>query len=93
MGKDINDFAVGSGRILKDDNTVVNIGDLLEEIVDATELPVLPAGVVCIGFDMRGPATSKPAAASWGGYTYWSIDTDPHADGLEVSDGTDWVVI
>jgi hypothetical protein len=44
--------------------------------------------------DLRGLAVNKPAASSDNiGYTYWSIDTDPNALAIEVSDGTNWVVI
>lgn len=44
--------------------------------------------------DLRGKAANKPAANTVPiGATYWSVDTDPHADLIEVSDGTSWVVI
>ena len=44
--------------------------------------------------DLRGKAANKPAANSVAvGTTYWSIDTDPHADAVEVSNGTSWVVL
>lgn len=44
--------------------------------------------------DLRGAAADKPAANTVAiGSTYWSVDTDPHADAIEVSDGTQWVVI
>lgn len=44
--------------------------------------------------DMRGLAADKPAASAENrGNTYWSVDTDPHQDAVEVSDGTNWVVI
>lgn len=44
--------------------------------------------------DLRGFAANKPAANTVPiGATYWSVDTDPHADLIEVSDGTSWVVI
>ena len=69
----------------------------IKKIVDA-----LPAGTNNIGKvtldgstkDLRGKAVDKPAANSVAeGTTYWSIDTDPHANAVEVSDGSDWVVI
>ncbi len=69
----------------------------IKKIVDA-----LPAGTNNIGKitldgstnDMRGKAANKPAAGTVAvGTTYWSIDTDPHADAVEVSNGTSWVVI
>jgi hypothetical protein len=42
----------------------------------------------------RGLAANKPAANTVDpGTTYWSVDTDPHGDAVEVSDGTNWVVI
>ena len=44
--------------------------------------------------DLRGTAANKPlATAVTIGATYWSVDTDPGADTIEVSDGTNWVVI
>ncbi len=44
--------------------------------------------------DLRGTAATKPlATAVTIGATYWSVDTDPYADAIEVSNGTDWVVI
>lgn len=69
----------------------------IKKIVDA-----LPAGNNNIGKvtidgstkDLRGKAANKPAANSVAvGTTYWSIDIDPHADAVEVSNGTSWVVI
>ena len=42
----------------------------------------------------RGLAVNKPAANAVDvGTTYWSVDTDPHANAIEVSDGTNWVVM
>lgn len=44
--------------------------------------------------DLRGKAANKPAPNAVPiGATYWSIDTDPHAAAVEVSNGTSWVVI
>lgn len=44
--------------------------------------------------DLRGTAANKPlATAVTIGATYWSVDTDPGALALEVSDGTNWVVM
>lgn len=44
--------------------------------------------------DLRGKAANKPAPNAVPiGATYWSVDTDPHADLIEVSNGTSWVVI
>lgn len=45
-------------------------------------------------FDRRGLAAKKPAANSVPeGATYWSVDTDPSAEAIEVSDGTKWTVM
>lgn len=42
----------------------------------------------------RGLAVNKPLATAVDvGTTYWSVDTDPHANSVEVSNGTNWVVI
>ena len=44
--------------------------------------------------DLRGTAATKPLATAVPvGATYWSVDTDPSAEAIEVSDGTKWVVI
>lgn len=44
--------------------------------------------------DLRGLAVNKPlATAVQIGATYWSVDTDPNADAIEVSNGTDWSVM
>lgn len=44
--------------------------------------------------DRRGLAANKPAATDVEpGTTYWSVDTDPNAEALEVSDGTTWTVM
>jgi len=45
------------------------------------------------GTDCKGKSASKPLASAYPFYTYWSIDTDPHGNAVEVSDGTNWVVI
>lgn len=45
------------------------------------------------GTDCKGKAASKPLASDYPFYTYWSVDTDPHANSIEVSDGTNWTVI
>jgi len=44
--------------------------------------------------DLRGLSTNKPLATDVEvGTTYWSVDTDPHANAIEVSNGMEWVVI
>jgi len=44
--------------------------------------------------DLRGKAADKPLATAVAvGATYWSVDTDPHGEAIEVSDGTQWVVV
>jgi hypothetical protein len=44
--------------------------------------------------DLRGKAADKPLATEVEvGTTYWSIDTDPHAESIEVSNGATWAVI
>lgn len=55
-----------------------------------------PATVKLSGsnMDLRGTAATKPlATAVTIGATYWSVDTDPHGNAIEVSDGTNWVVM
>lgn len=43
--------------------------------------------------ECRGRNASKPSASDYPFYTYWSVDTDPHMNALEVSDGSNWVVV
>lgn len=71
-----------------------------DPITKTNPLPVelsgsnVATGVVAIGFDMRGLAAKKPAATAVpAGTTYWSVDTDPSAEAIEVSDGTKWTVM
>lgn len=83
----------------------VDLATLIGTIVTAintTGTTQLRAGTNVIGKvtvftderDRRGLAANKPAAnAVELGTTYWSIDTDPHAAAVEVSNGTAWVVI
>ena len=44
--------------------------------------------------DLRGLNANKPLASAVDvGTTYWSVDTDPNAESIEVSDGTNWAVV
>lgn len=44
--------------------------------------------------DKRDLAANKPAANTVPvGTTFWSVDTDPKGDAVEVSNGTAWVVL
>jgi len=62
-----------------------------DEITATNPLDVKLTGSL---MDLRGLAVNKPAAnAVTIGATYWSVDTDPHAAAIEVSDGTSWVVV
>lgn len=49
--------------------------------------------IMICGIDISGNAASKPAASAYPFYTYWSVDTDPHGDAIEKSNGTTWTVI
>ena len=54
----------------------------------------MPVQLSGSNMDLRGTAATKPlATAVTIGATYWSVDTDPNADVIEVSNGTNWVVI
>jgi len=54
----------------------------------------LPTQLTGSNMDLRGKAADKPlATAVTIGATYWSVDTDPGALVIEVSDGTNWVVM
>lgn len=90
---DIKNMSPRSGRILKEDNQVVNQADMLEAIYKALVVDK-NVGLQVSGssVDLRGKAANKPAAsAALLGKTYWSVDTTPPV--LEVCDGTKWVVI
>lgn len=55
-----------------------------------------PQSMVLTGsiVDQRGLAANKPVANTVSiGTTYWSVDIDPLAMKVEVSDGTKWVVM
>jgi len=45
------------------------------------------------GTNCKGRSASKPSAGDYQFYTYWSVDTDPQANAIEVSNGTLWVVM
>lgn len=99
----------GAATSVKQDNIIDHVDGieaLLTAIRDTAGIKkiadALPAGTNSIGKvilstderDLRGKAANKPAANTVPiGATYWSVDTDPHADLIEVSDGTSWVVI
>ena len=100
---DGNNFQPDTGkRILYGPNGVTPLSVVDSKLgIRATELEaklqsMLDDGVPQSGsnVDLRGLDTNKPAANSVDvGVTYWSVDTDPHMNSLEVSDGTQWVVI
>lgn len=67
---------------------------------DGTGKPItdvsIKGGVQLTGsiLDQRGLSANKPVANTVSiGTTYWSVDTDPLAMKVEVSDGTKWVVM
>jgi len=69
-----------------------SLEDKVEGIIDGTA----PAVTQLSGskMDLRGTAATKPLATAENiGATYWSVDTDPQGYAIEISDGTDWVVI
>ena len=77
-------------------NTLLARMKSLEDKIDAITAGTTPATVELNGsmLDLRGTAATKPlATAVTIGATYWSVDTDPNADAIEVSDGTNWVVL
>ncbi|MBT2215827.1 hypothetical protein KK120_08695 [Virgibacillus dakarensis] len=62
----------------------------LNEVLDVKGEMQLTGSIVA----QRGLAANKPAATSVEpGTTYWSVDSDPHGNEIEVSDGTKWTVI
>lgn len=92
MVKKIDLLNPQTGRRYKDDDSVINTAEMIEAIRDA----LVTNGVPLKGStqDLRGLAANKPDASSVDpGTTYWSVDTDPNADAVEVSDGTTWTVM
>ena len=70
---------------------VVGSGGILVPVGETNPMPVQQTGS---NMDLRGKAADKPlATAVTIGATYWSVDTDPGALVIEVSDGTNWVVM
>lgn len=64
--------------------------DVIKDAIDVIETVV----TAIRDKDLRGKAADKPAANEVAiGTTYWSVDTDPHANAIEVSTGSEWVVI
>ena len=57
---------------------------------DGTQLMQLSGS----NLDKRDLAANKPAANTVPvGTTFWSVDTNPKGDAVEVSNGTAWVVL
>lgn len=97
----------GANKVMlyNDAGAAVDLATLIATIVTAintTGTTQIRAGTNNIGKvnvatderDLRGKAANKPAANAVPiGTTYWSVDTDPHAAAVEVSNGTSWVVI
>lgn len=79
--------------------TEATIASILAKIIAAPSTAANQATIISAltdikGMDLRGEAANKPLAnAVTIGVTYWSVDTDPHGDAIEVSNGTSWVVI
>lgn len=69
----------------------------IKKITDALPTGTNNIGKVNVAIDereLRGKAANKPAANAVPiGATYWSVDTDPNANSIEVSNGTSWVVL
>lgn len=81
---DINQYMPRSGRIIKEDNTVVNEAAGIN--ADGSRNVQLAGSTL----DLRGLAANKPAAASVAvGTTYWAVNTGI----IEVSTGAAWVVV
>ena len=77
-------------------NTLLARLKSLEDKIAAIIAGTSPAVTTLSGsnMDLRGTAATKPLATAVPiGATYWSVDTDPSAEAIEVSDGTNWVVM
>ena len=87
----LNDL-VGEVQATPTANTLLARLKNLETKVDA----IIADGLQLSGsnMDLRGTAATKPLATAVPiGATYWSVDTDPSAEAIEVSNGTNWVVM
>ena len=93
----IETYAPKTGRVLKENGDVVNQADMLEAIYNALVVNKdagVNAQLTGSTVDLRGLNANKPLASAVDvGTTYWSVDTDPNAESIEVSDGTNWAVV
>lgn len=68
----------------------------LSQLVATISASIRAMRVQIIGssLDRRGLAADQPLATAVDpGTTYWSVDTDPSGEAIEVSDGTTWTVM
>ncbi len=87
---------IGEVQAIPTANTLLARLKSLEDKIDAITAGTTPVVSKLSGsnMDLRGTAATKPlATAVTIGATYWSVDTDPSAEAIEVSDGTKWVVM
>jgi len=96
-----------TGSLIEDIHDAVNDADpaegsllgrikSLEDKIDAITSGDTPAAVQLTGsiLEIRDLAANKPSADAVPiGAIFWAVDTDPHGDAIEVSDGTKWAVI
>lgn len=61
--------------------------------IGGTEFRLLPDGNTLVGDAADKPSAADAAAAVGKGVLYWSVDTDPGAEAVEVSNGTTWAVM
>lgn len=80
----VNGQRVALGQHEKQDGTMAITGE-------KNPMPMQLMGSI---LDKRDLAANKPAATTVPvGTTFWSVDTDPLAMKVEVSDGTKWTVM
>jgi hypothetical protein len=60
--------------------------------IGATQYRMIDANTI-VGLNADKPTAAAAVAAVGLGVFYWSVDTDPHGNAIEVSDGANWTVI
>ncbi|HWQ76867.1 MAG TPA: hypothetical protein VN441_16290 [Syntrophomonas sp.] len=87
---------IGEVQAAPTTNTILARLKSVADKIDAITVGTTPAVTQLSGslIDLRGLAANKPTANSVNpGVTYWSVDVDPNADAIEVSDGMNWTVM
>ena len=91
---DINHYAPRSGRVIKEDNTVINTGEMIEALYNALVVNK-DAGIQLTGSNMElygKTLDDRPAANTVKPGTTFTI-VDNKLNQNWISDGTDWLEV